>query len=368
MTGAPTPSDDRKLLDLIGRNEASLEDLLENIDDIVVLATIDGSRILYVNRAWRERLGYGDEDVRRMNAHDILHPMHREEVKANDAKLLAGETLARVERTLVAKDGGQFFVEGCINFRFKDGKPWYARAIFHDITERKRAEKMKDELLDIANHEMRSPLMAIMMSLEIVEHDAAALPESGRRMVKTALANSQRMLDLVNAYLDMSKLESGGAPLKLRPVDLSALVERALEANRPLGARVGVALEAPDLPAGVRVNADAERLMQVLTNLLSNAVKFSKPGDAVRVAVARLGGKLRVGVRDRGPGIPAEFRSRIFGKFEQAEGHAKGGSGLGLAISKAIVEKHGGVLAFETSDGAGTTFYFELPGLAGPIA
>jgi len=210
---------------------------------------------------------------------------------------------------------------------------------------------------------MRSPLMAIMMSLELVEHDAGALTESGRRMVRTALNNSQRMLDLVNAYLDMSKLEAGGAPLRPTPLELSALVERALEANRPLGARAGVAFET-DALTPARVNADGERLMQVLTNLLSNAVKFSKSGDIVRVSVTRSGGRVRVGVADRGPGIPAEFRPRIFGKFAQADGHAKGGTGLGLAISKAIVEKHGGTVGFETADGAGTTFFFELPELA----
>ena len=364
MTADATPPDDPQLLDLIGRNEASLEDLLENIDDIVVLATLDGGRILYVNRAWRERLGYDDADVRRMHAHDILHPRHRAEVKANDSKLLAGETLRNVERTFVTKDGSQLFVEGCINYRFKNGKPWYVRAIFHDITERKRAEALKDELLDIANHEMRSPLMVILMSLELVERDAAALPENARRMVKTALANSQRMLNLVNDYLDISKLESGGAPLKLKPLNLSALVERALEANRPLGARAGVTLEADDLGTGAQVSADDDRLMQVLTNLISNAVKFSKSGDAVRVSVSRRGSRLRVSVADRGPGIPADFRAQVFGKFAQAQGHLKGGSGLGLAISKAIVEKHGGAIGFDTSDGQGTTFYFELPELA----
>jgi PAS domain S-box-containing protein len=355
------PPDDRQLLDLIGRNETSLEDLLENIDDIVVLATLDGRRILYVNRAWREKLGYDEADVRRMNAHDILHPQHRDEVKANDAKLLAGEALRNVERTLVAKDGTQFFVEGCVNYRFKDGKPWYVRAIFHDITERKRAEQMKDDLLAIANHEMRSPLMVILMALELVERDAAALPENARRMVKTALSNSQRMLNLVNAYLDIAKLESGGAPMRLAEMNLSELIEQALEANRPLGERAGVTLEAGAMIPDARVEADAERLMQVLTNLISNAIKFSPKDSAVRVALTRAGGRLRVSVSDKGPGIPADFRAKIFGKFEQAQGHLKGGSGLGLAISKAIVEQHGGTIGFETSDGAGTTFSFELP-------
>ncbi|MDE2142285.1 MAG: PAS domain S-box protein [Elusimicrobia bacterium] len=355
--------DDRALQDLIGRNEASLEDLLENIDDIVVLATLDGGRILYANRAWREKLGYDEADIARMNAHDILHPQHRAEVKANDAKLLAGETLRNVERTFVAKDGRLLHVDGCVSFRFKDGKPWYARAIFHDITERKRAEALRGELLDIANHEMRSPLMVILMSLELIERDAAALPEQARKMARTALSNSQRMLHLVNSYLDISKLESGGAPMKRKPLDLSALIERALESNRPLGARGGVTLEPGELASDARVDGDAERLMQVLTNLISNAVKFSKSGNAVVVSLSRRGDRWRVGVTDRGPGIPADFRPHVFGKFAQAEGHLKGGSGLGLAISKAIVERHGGAIGFDTSDGAGTTFHFDLPAL-----
>lgn len=357
---APQP-EDRELDALIGRSEAALEDLLENIDDIVVLSTVSGSRILYVNRAWRERLGYDEEDVRTMSAHAILHPMHAAEVKANDPKLLAGETLRGIERTLVAKDGTQFFVEGCVNFRFKDGRPWYARAIFHDITERKRAERMKDDLLAMANHEMRSPLMAILMALELVQKDAEVLPERARRMMAAALSNSQRLLNLVNAYLDLTRMESGGAPLRRSPLDLTALVERALETNRPLAERAGVTLALGDGPSGATVDADAERVQQVLTNFIANAIKFSPAGAEIRATVARRGSHLRAAIADRGPGVPADFRDKLFGKFAQAEGHGRGGTGLGLAISKAIVERHGGTVGHEDAAGGGSVFWFELP-------
>lgn len=332
-----------------------LEDLLENIDDLVILATPEG-RIIYVNRAWREKLGYGADEIQKINAHDVLHPMHQAQVKQNEARLLAGETLRDLERTFVAKNGQEFIVEGLINYKFQDGKPDYVRAVFRDITERKEAERMKNELIAMASHELRSPLTAIIGSLEMaVKH-----PDSSPKMLEMALRNSQRMLGLINDYLDIERIQSGGAPFKLARLELTPLVEHALETNHTLGARTGVTLElaAPLSPAHVK--ADPDRLAQVLANLLSNAVKFSPPKGTVRVSIARHEEFLRVCVTNQGPGIPEDFQSKIFGKFEQAEGHKKGGSGLGLAITKAIVERHGGRIGFTTS-ATGTTFYFELP-------
>ncbi|MBI3551979.1 MAG: PAS domain S-box protein [Elusimicrobia bacterium] len=333
-----------------------LEDLLENIDDLVILATPEG-KILYVNRAWREKLGYSQDEIHKINAHDVLHPMQHRLVAANEAKLLAGETLRDIQRTFVAKDGREFFVEGFLNYKFKEGKPEYVRAVFRDITERKKAEQMKDELVALATHELRSPLTAIIGSLELAKRH----PDSAPKMLEMALRNSQFMLSLINDYLSVEKLSSGGAPLNLQSLELAPLLERALETNRALGAKAGVSFELSGAPAGLKVSADPERLTQVLTNLLSNAVKFSPENGKVTASLSRGGGFVRVAIADRGPGIPEAFRDKIFGRFAQAEGHRKGGSGLGLAISKAIVERHGGKIGFSTSSGAGTTFYFELP-------
>ena len=335
-----------------------LEDLLENIDDLVILATTDG-KILYVNRAWREKLGYSQEEVHKINAHDVLHPMQHRLVAVNEAKLMAGETLRDVQRTFVAKNGNEFFVEGFLNYRFgKDGKPEYVRAVFRDITERKKAEEMKNELIAMATHELRSPLTSIIGSIELAKRH----PDTADKMLEMALRNSQFMLDLINDYLSIEKLTSGGTPLNLEPLDLSALVEGTLETGRGLGAKNQVRLELGAVLDGAKVSGDPDRLRQVLTNLLSNAVKFSPENDVVTASISRKEGFLRVSVADHGPGIPENFRGKIFGRFEQAEGHKKGGSGLGLAISKAIVERHNGRIGFET--GNGTTFFFELPELA----
>lgn len=344
----------------IDQDEARLEDLLESIDDLVALATLEG-RLLYVNRAWREKLGYAHHEVSALTSYQVLDPVHEDEIRATNVQLMAGKVVRDIKRTLIAKDGRRIRVQGSMSCRFQGGKPAYVRAIFHDVTEREKIERMKDELIAIANHEMRSPLMAILTSLELLKKDLESVPERSRRILDLALRNSQRLLDLVNDYLDLDKLDSGGAPFDLETLELSPLVERALEINRPLGERAGVALELGAVLGGARVRGDEERLTQVMTNLLSNAVKFSKSGDAVRVEIVRQSGSLRVLVRDAGPGIPDAFKPRIFGKFCQADGKKRGGSGLGLAISKAIVERHAGRIGFESEPGKGTTFYFDLP-------
>lgn len=347
-------------LEGLGRIGADLEDLVSHIDDMVALATLEG-KLLYVNRAWREKLGYTEEEIASLSSYQIIHPVHDDDVRATNEKLRAGEELVRVERTLVAKNGEHFQVEGSISCRFRDGKPWYVRAIFHDITARKQAERMKDELVSMASHELRNPLMAIQTSLQIAREDLAKPGlERPLRMLDLAISNSHKMLDLVNVYLDLARLESEGVALRRLELGARELVERAVELNQPLGARAGVALHL-DAPDGARVVGDEDRLAQVLTNLISNAIKFSKPGGVVRVSARRRDGGVRISVSDQGEGIPDEFRDKVFGKFAQAEGHKRGGSGLGLAISKTIVERHGGRIGFDTELGRGTTFWFELP-------
>ncbi|MBI4346271.1 MAG: PAS domain-containing sensor histidine kinase [Elusimicrobia bacterium] len=348
-------------LEAIVKSEAGLRDLLESIDDLVAFATLEG-RLLYVNRAWREKLGYTEGEVAGLSSYDIIHPSQQSEVEATNAKLMASEQVVRVERLLVAKDGRQIPVDGSLSCRFKDGKPWYVRAIFHDITARKAAERMKDDLVSMASHELRNPLMAIRTALHLLNEELVPTKlERPVQVVGLAMRNCDRMVDLIKAYLDLANLEAG-ARLKESEVDVSGFIDRIVELNQPLGLHAGVDIRHESTP-GAKVLGDEDRLAQVLTNLLSNAIKFSKPGGSVQVRSEFRDGHVRVTVSDQGDGIPESFRAKIFGKFAQAEGHARGGSGLGLAISKAIVEKHGGRIGFETALGQGTTFYFELPKL-----
>lgn len=234
-----------------------------------------------------------------------------------------------------------------------------------DITELKRIDRMKTEFISTVSHELRTPLTSIRGSLGLITGGVAGeVPDAVNNLLGIAKNNCERLIRLINGILDSEKIESGKMHLNLQVVDIRQLVQQTLAAIEGFADQhhVKVLLQAPDTPLKVRI--DSDRLIQVLTNLLSNAVKFSPPERTVEVKVLRVAQQVRVEVADHGPGIPEEFRSRIFQKFSQADSsdtRQKGGSGLGLNISRSLIEKMGGQIGFNSKTGAGTRFFFELP-------
>jgi len=169
---------------------------------------------------------------------------------------------------------------------------------------------------------------------------------------------------LINDILDIEKIESGKLSLVPEVLSLEELVRESLVLNRAFGERFKVRFDFPGCPVPARVHVDRKRVLQVLTNLLSNAAKFSPEGGTVEITLEDRGENLRIGVHDRGPGIPEAFRPRIFGRFNQADSttsRQKGGTGLGLAICKHMIEMMEGTIGFEDREGGGTTFWFEFP-------
>jgi len=241
-----------------------------------------------------------------------------------------------------------------------------------DITQQRASERVRSEFTSTLSHELRTPLTSILGSLQLLRTGMLGeLPKDQDELVDIAEKNSKRLLDLINEVLDIEKIESGRMSLTPEPVVLEELLREAVQLNQGFADRFSVKLrlqgEQRDEMRGLMVRADRKRLMQVVTNLLSNAAKFSPPNGAVDVTISRREGRVRVGVGDRGPGIPEAFRGRIFGRFAQAhsaDSRIKGGSGLGLAISKRLVEMMQGEIGFEDREGGGTTFYFDLPVLA----
>jgi len=190
------------------------------------------------------------------------------------------------------------------------------------------------------------------------------LPAQAKPMNEIAYNTAERLVRLINDILDMEKIEAGKMHFEMKELELMPLIEQALEANHAYGEQYRVRFTLVGELPGAKVNMDSDRFLQVMANLLSNAAKFSPPGDEVVVTVKAAGAMVKVAVTDHGGGIPEEFRGRIFQKFSQADSSdtkQKGGTGLGLNITKAIVEKMGGVIGFDSTPGQGTTFYFELP-------
>jgi PAS domain S-box-containing protein len=234
-----------------------------------------------------------------------------------------------------------------------------------DVTSQIEAERMKNEFTSTLSHELRTPLTSIIGSLQLVNAGVLGeVPKDVMDLLEVAERNSQRLLDLINDILDIEKIDSGKLTLNLEVIGVDDLVREALVLNKGFGDRFKVRFQAQGELVNGQVNADRKRLLQVLANLLSNAAKFSPEGEAVEITTERQGAWLRVAVHDRGPGIPEAFRSRIFGRFNQADSTTsrhKGGTGLGLAICKRMIEMMQGRIGFQDRDGGGTTFWFELP-------
>jgi PAS domain S-box-containing protein len=237
--------------------------------------------------------------------------------------------------------------------------------IGRDVTEQKRLERMKDEFIATASHELRTPITAIWGPLRLLSGGAGGeLPDTAKRLIALAHANSDRLARLVNDILDVEKIESGRMSFDFQQINARSLVERAIEANRPLAEKHNVKVRLKTKAVACEVRTDPDRLAQAIANLLSNAVKFSPPGAEVMVSVETRHDHVWVAVRDHGPGIPDEFRPHLFEKFAQVDAtdaRQKGGVGLGLSIVKATMMRLGGDVGYEAAPSGGAIFHVDVP-------
>lgn len=234
-----------------------------------------------------------------------------------------------------------------------------------DITDQKQAELAKAEFVSTVSHELRTPLTSISGSLELITSGALGqLSMQMKAMLDIAHRNAVTLSRLINDLLDFEKITAGKLRLELQRQTLQPLLEQAVESTRSFGERLNVSFYLDVSTDPIAVNVDSHRLQQVLVNLLSNAAKFSPAGEQVEINVSKTATSVRIAVTDHGPGIPDEFRPRIFQRFSQADSsdtRKQGGSGLGLAITKELVEAMHGLIGFTSKTGEGACFFIELP-------
>jgi PAS domain S-box-containing protein len=242
---------------------------------------------------------------------------------------------------------------------------------FRDLTDVRRLEELKASFIATASHELRTPLAAVYGAAQTLLRHDFALDEGGRdRFVSLIADESERLGRIVNEILLASQLDAGRLDLEAEPFDASELVERVVEATRAY-APPGVHVEGhvpDDMPP---VEADRDKVRQVLVNLVENAIKYSPDGGRVEVGVEPHDENVLFHVQDEGLGIPSEEQSMVFEKFYRVDPHMTrgvGGTGLGLYICNELVSRMGGHIWLESKPGEGSTFLFELPAASSIVA
>jgi two-component system phosphate regulon sensor histidine kinase PhoR len=234
--------------------------------------------------------------------------------------------------------------------------------LLQDLSHLYRLEAVRRDFVSNISHELRTPLASIKALVDTLRDGAISDPPAAEHFLERMEIEVDSMTQMVQELLELSRIESGQAPLRLFPSALAPLITPAVERLRPQAARADITLTVvlPDeLP---QVMVDADRIRQVVINLVHNAIKFTPPGGFVTVTARAVPDGIVVSVADTGIGIPAEDLSRIFERFYKADrARSGGGTGLGLAIAKHTIQAHNGRLWVESTEGKGSTFSFSLP-------
>lgn len=321
--------------------------------------------IIYTNPAFTELTGYSAEEIlgrncRFLQADDRNQPALRE-IRSAIAKEEPVTAILRNYR----KDGKRFYNELTISpVRDNKGKLVAFVGIQNDITARLEAEERISDFYSVVSHELRTPIAKIKSSLAIIaDGEAGELSESAKRFIDISIKAADSLWHLIENILDFKKLESGKFHLRRKNIPLAQVIQNTVAEFQPVAETQSIKIEC-DCLANPIVDADSERLMQVLENLLSNAVKFSPANSCVKVKLLLRDERwARVEVSDCGPGIADTEADKIFDKFQQLDlpdKRTRGGTGLGLAICRAIVEAHGGRVGVLSTPGQGSTFWFEI--------
>ena len=357
-----------------------------------------------VNPAYASMLGYQPEELIGRKWQQTVDPDDLETMETAYQRMLI-DGKAEAEARAVRKDGTVFDKQTVIVKVYDQQQQFIGSYCFvKDISDRREIERLKDEFISVVSHELRTPLTSISAALDLLAEGVLQnQPEEAQHMLNIAANNSDRLVRLINDILDIERIESGKIVMTKQACDAAELMNQSVEAIQEIAERAGVTLSVS--PVSVRLWADPDRIIQVLTNLLSNAIKFSPQGSTVWLSAELIKGQesgvreqesgvreqesgvrsqgsgissqesetihpsspcdtILLKVRDQGRGIPSDKLESIFERFQQvdaSDSRQKGGTGLGLAICRSILQQHEGQIWAQSTLGEGSMFCFTLP-------
>jgi PAS domain S-box-containing protein len=339
-----------------------------------------------VNQRYCDIVGYAEAELLEMRISDITHPddwPHNAELYR---RLIENGESFFIEKRYRRKDGSEVWCNiHASPIRNAEGKIEEAVAVVVDVTDRKRAEQereqllekekaaraeaqaanqSKDEFLAVVSHELRNPLNSILGYARLIRAETANVAQI-KHLMGIIERNGRMQLQLIEDLLDTARIISGKLELEVQPVDLIVVITAALDVVRPSAQAKGISIKSNlDSLAG-QITGDPDRLQQVVWNLLSNAIKFTPEGGRVEITLKRADPHIVIVVRDNGKGVEPEFLPHMFERFRQSDMSSTrrvGGLGLGLSLVKHLVELHGGTIEAESAGvGQGATFTVRLP-------
>ncbi len=354
----------RKVEKALRESRALLQAIIDNSPAVIYLVDAQ-NKILLVNRQHDRVFNLSKENFVGKTIDEVFPPAIAATFnRRNQAVLEAGHPI-EAEDDVQYHDGT---IHTAISIRFplfdEAGVAQMVCGICTDITERAQIARLKDEFVSVVSHELRTPLTSIYGALNLLS-EGLVEPQSewGQRTIAIAAEGAEHLVRLVDDILDLERLQSGKISLAIQPCNLADLMKTAIERMQVMADQSQVRLAVS--PVAVQIEADGDRLIQVLTNLLSNAIKFSPPDATVRLtAEIQEEGAILVQVSDQGRGIAEAQLELIFDRFHQvdaSDARQKGGTGLGLAICRSIIQQHGGQIWAESTIAKGSRFSFMLP-------
>ncbi|GGY71806.1 PAS domain-containing protein [Marinobacter zhanjiangensis] len=358
--------DERKRAQLLlQESEEQLRRLFELSPIGISLTDYESGQILSVNDALLQPTGYSRAGFLSLEMEQLV-PGQYEDLRATAVKELSeNRRFGPYEYAITKFDGSTFpaIVQGLL-ITNASGRSlvW---TLVEDISERKKVDRMKNEFISTVSHELRTPLTSISGSLSLIASEVlGGLPEKVKQLITVAARNSDQLRHLIDDLLDVEKLVSGQLEFNPRHNSMETLARETLEQLDTYASHKNIqfrlTISEPDISATI----DGHRFKQALSNLLSNAIKFSPAKAEITITIRKADTGVIVEVADQGPGIPEEFRSRIFQKFAQADSsitREQGGTGLGLAITREIMQQMGGDVGFDSPPGQGARFWLAVP-------